>query len=178
MPIGLKLTHLDGVLPQGEIHVWHTRLDLSEEPVNRLLPLLDSGEQARAARFLVADARKQYVISHAFLRIALGQYLHIEPQAVRFCTTGNGKPELAEGSELRFNLSHTEGTAGRPFLFFEGVRMAAITARFPASPRFLRLLDCKRGVYQGMWGGVVHGTGTLRGDSENWEFEVAVGNLW
>lgn len=112
MPIGHKLTHLDGVLPQGEIHVWHTCLDPSEELVNRLLPLLDSGEQARAARFLVADARKQYVISHAFLRITLGQYLHIEPQAVRFRTTGNGKPDLAEGSELRFNLSHTEGTAG------------------------------------------------------------------
>lgn len=111
MPIGPKLPHLDGVLPQDEIHVWHTNLELAEESVHGLLSLLDSGEQARAARFLVADARKQYVISHAFLRVTLGQYLQIEPCAVRFCMSGNGKPELPAGSDLRFNLSHTGGTA-------------------------------------------------------------------
>lgn len=111
MPIGPKLTRLDGLLPDDEIHVWHTSLDMAEEQIARLLLLLDSGEQARAARFLVADARRQYVISHAFLRITLGQYLHMEPQLIPFGSTGNGKPELAGGSGLHFNLSHTEGTA-------------------------------------------------------------------
>jgi 4'-phosphopantetheinyl transferase len=111
MPISSQLTHLDGVLPEDEIHVWHTNVELPEKLINRLLGMLDANEQARAARFLVPDARKQYIISHAFLRIALGRYLQIEPQAVRFCTTTNGKPELADHRNLRFNLSHTEGTA-------------------------------------------------------------------
>lgn len=111
MPIGPNLTRPDGLLPNDEIHVWHTNLDLAEDAIARLHRLLDAGEQARAARFLVADARRQFVISHAFLRITLGRYLRIEPQAIRFGSTGNGKPELADGSGLHFNLSHTEGTA-------------------------------------------------------------------
>lgn len=111
MPIGPGLTLLDGLLPSDEIHVWHTSLDLAEEEIAGLQAVLDSSEQARAARFLVADARRQYVISHAFLRIALGQYLRTEPAAIRFGSTGNSKPELADGPGVHFNLSHTEGTA-------------------------------------------------------------------
>jgi len=111
MPIGPTLTRLDGLLLEDEIHVWHTSLDLAEQKIACFLPLLDPGEQARAARFLVTDARREYIISHAFLRITLGQYLGIEPRAIRFGSTGNGKPQLADGSEIHFNLSHTEGTA-------------------------------------------------------------------
>jgi 4'-phosphopantetheinyl transferase len=111
MPIGPKLTRLDGILGKDEIHVWHTDLDLIEETIGGLLRLLDSGEQARAARFLVPDARRQYIISHAFVRTVLGQYLGTSPQALRFCTTGNDKPALVDGSGIDFNLSHTDGTA-------------------------------------------------------------------
>lgn len=111
MPIGPTLTHLDGALQTEEIHVWHTDLGISVQTVDRLLGVLDSGEQARAARFLAADARRQYVISHVFLRIALSQYLQLAAQNICFGATGNGKPELIGGSGLCFNLSHTEGTA-------------------------------------------------------------------
>jgi 4'-phosphopantetheinyl transferase len=111
MPIGSRLTHLDGVLAQDEIHVWHTNLELSDERIDCLMELLDTGERARAARFLVTDACKQYIISHALVRTTLGRYLQIDPQAIRFRTTANGKPELADGQALDFNLSHTAGTA-------------------------------------------------------------------
>lgn len=111
MPIGPNLTRLDGVLERDEIHVWHTNLDSAEEEVARLLRLLDSAEQSRAGRFLVPDARKQYVISHALLRVVLGRYLNSEPQAIRFGSRGNGKPELLDDSRFCFNLSHTDGTA-------------------------------------------------------------------
>lgn len=111
MPIGPTLIHLDGVLQEDEIHVWHTDLELEEDVVNRLFPLLDSDEQARAARFLVDHARKQYVVSHAFLGTVLATYEHTEPLALRFSSSKNGKPELVDGNGLCFNLSHTEGTA-------------------------------------------------------------------
>jgi 4'-phosphopantetheinyl transferase len=111
MPIGSTLIDLDGVLQEDEIHVWHTDLGLEEEAVNRLTHRLDSAEQARAGRFLVDHARKQYVISHAFLRAVLAKYVRAEPLALRFSSSKNGKPALVDGDGLCFNLSHTEGTA-------------------------------------------------------------------
>ena len=62
-----------------------------------------------AARFKFPPPRNQYLISRALLRRALGTYLQIEAREVRFRTTANGKPELAANSDLRFNLSHTQG---------------------------------------------------------------------
>jgi len=111
MSPGPEIRHLDGVLPEGEIHVWHANLAVAEQSIDRLLKLLDTDEQSRAARFLVAHAREQYIVSHAFLRVVLGRYLQIQPLAIRFSTTANGKPELADGGNPRFNLSHTDGTA-------------------------------------------------------------------
>lgn len=111
MPIGPKLTALDGVLPDDEIHVWHTDLGLSQEAIVELGVVLDPGERARAARFLVEGARRQYVISHAFLRTVLAKYLNDAPEALRFSTSGNDKPKLASDTGIDFNLSHTEGTA-------------------------------------------------------------------
>src|SRR5205085_940988 len=65
----------------------------------------------RASRFKVPAPRQQFVISRAFLRLALSRYLHIEPRDVRFRTLVHGKPELAADETIRFNLSHTDGAA-------------------------------------------------------------------
>src|SRR5579863_1419427 len=123
------LRHLDGVLPADEIHVWSVDLRAWEEAAGPLLGLLDLEERERAGRFKFPGPRNQFIISRALLRRALGGYLHIDASAVRFCTTSNGKPELAANpdlrtndlrtndlrandlaiNDLRFNLSHTEG---------------------------------------------------------------------
>ena len=112
------LRHLDGVLPDDEVHVWLVDLKAWGKEADWLLELLEPEEQARAARFKFPEPRNQFVISRALLRRALGHYLRIEERAVRFRTTANGKPELAAKSapgdeacfdDLRFNLSHTEG---------------------------------------------------------------------
>lgn len=104
------LIQMDGTLGANEIHVWHTDLTAQEAAIDRLFPLLDNHEQSRAARFLVPEPRVQFILSRAFLRIALGQYLQIAPREVRFHTAEHGKPELTGGSGLHFNLSHTDGT--------------------------------------------------------------------
>jgi 4'-phosphopantetheinyl transferase len=80
-----------------------------------LCELLDAEERERAARFKFPVPRNQFVISRALLRQALGCYRRVDARAIRFRTTGNGKPELAESpdlrlDDLRFNLSHTAGT--------------------------------------------------------------------
>jgi 4'-phosphopantetheinyl transferase len=108
------LRHLDGVLRDDEVHVWQVDLKAWEKEAASLLELLEPGEQERAARFKFPGPRNQFVISRAMLRRALGRYLRIEAREVRFRTTANGKPELAESGglhsdDLRFNLSHTEG---------------------------------------------------------------------
>ena len=110
MAIRSDLLVMDGKLGGNEIHVWHTDLGAEEPAVERLYTLLDHAEQKRASRFLVPEPRTQFIISRAFLRIALGHYLGIEPPEVKFCTGEQGKPELANGG-LQFNLSHTEGVA-------------------------------------------------------------------
>lgn len=103
------LMHMDGILGDNEVHVWHTDLTAQEAAIDRLFPLLDHHEQTRAARFIVPEPRVQFILSRAFLRIVLGRYLRIEPREVRFRTAEHGKPELAEDGGLRFNLSHTDG---------------------------------------------------------------------
>jgi 4'-phosphopantetheinyl transferase len=103
------LSHLDGTLRDDEVHVWRVDLIAWERQASSLLELLEPEERERAARFKFAGPRNQFLISRAALRQALGRYLRIEAREVRFRTTANGKPELANTSDLRFNLSHTEG---------------------------------------------------------------------
>jgi len=110
------LPHLDGILPDAEVHVWQVDLTAWEKASGSLLELLDAEERERAARFKFPAPRHQFVISRAILRQALGSYLGIEAREVRFRTTANGKPELAaradlQSNDLRFNLSHTAGVA-------------------------------------------------------------------
>jgi 4'-phosphopantetheinyl transferase len=109
------LPHLDGSLPQDEVHVWYVDLPAWEREVDPLLPLLNQEEQERAARFKFPAPRNQFVISRALLRQVLGRYLRVEAREVQFRSATNGKPELATASgvqdDLRFNLSHTAGAA-------------------------------------------------------------------
>ena len=100
---------LDGVLPTGEVHVWYTDLSAQESQLEQGSSLLDGTERERAARFLVRDAKNQFVLSRSFLRMLLGKYLGKDAAELGFQLAANGKPELPE-SGLYFNLSHTEGT--------------------------------------------------------------------
>jgi 4'-phosphopantetheinyl transferase len=106
---GVRATHR--VLPGNEVHIWHADLGVKQDYISSLLELLDRDEQQRASRFKVAASREQFVVSRAFLRLALAQYLQIEPADVRFRIAANGKPELGGGENIRFNLSHTDGAA-------------------------------------------------------------------
>ena len=103
------LRHLDGILPDDEVHVWQVDLVAWDKEAGSLLECLDAAERERAARFKFAEHRNQFVISRALLRQALGRYLQIEARDLRFRTTASGKPELAASSDFQFNLSHTQG---------------------------------------------------------------------
>jgi 4'-phosphopantetheinyl transferase len=66
------------------------------------------GEEARAARFHREEDRDRYLRSHAALRIILGR---LTSARLEFAVTESGKPYLPAAPELKFNLSHSGGTA-------------------------------------------------------------------
>lgn len=70
-----------------------------------LLPRLTAAEQDRAGRFVVAHARRTFVIAHALLHEALARAGVTAPV---FAESAQGKPRLAD-PDVHFNLSHTEG---------------------------------------------------------------------
>jgi len=111
MSVRSDLTECDGVLPDNEIHVWHAELEVGPKGLELLHRLLDQQEQDRASKFKVRVPRQEFVAAHAFVRLALGKYLHVDPPEVQFQVSSNGKPELIGNSSLRFNLSHTHSAA-------------------------------------------------------------------
>jgi 4'-phosphopantetheinyl transferase len=76
--------------------------------------LLSEDEAARADRFHFAHDRNHFIVARGMLRVILGRYLRRPPAGLRFDYNAYGKPELraaADGSRLRFNLSHAAGVA-------------------------------------------------------------------
>ncbi len=102
-------------LAPDEVHVWITEPEQIEEP--RLLEaywgILSSGEREKQRRFHFERHRRQYLVSHALVRLTLSRYAPVAPQEWSFRTNAYGRPEVLgeRGSRLRFNLSHTDGMA-------------------------------------------------------------------
>jgi hypothetical protein len=88
----------------GEVHVWRADLDRDDWPVVEGLP---AGERRRAAAIVPVERRRRWVASRWALRAALALYLDVEPEAIELESDRRGKPCLAAGSPLRFNLSHS-----------------------------------------------------------------------
>ncbi|HYH94577.1 4'-phosphopantetheinyl transferase family protein [Hyalangium sp.] len=102
-------------LPPDEVHVWITEPEQIEEPrlLEAYLRLLSPEEREKQRRFHFERHRRQYLVSHALVRLTLSRYAPVGPEAWSFVTNAYGCPAVAgEGSpRLRFNLSHTDGMA-------------------------------------------------------------------
>lgn len=89
---------------------WLRPGDAPAEVRARLAALLDDEERTRGARFAFERDRELYLFAHGLTRHALGRHLDLDPRALRFTATADGRPELAEPARpVRFNLSHTPG---------------------------------------------------------------------
>ena len=95
----------------GEVHLWRAPLtDGSLVPPCKAI--LSHKERLKAESFVFERDRQNYVISHGALRMLLSRYSGIAPEALEFEAGANGKPALAQRfTDLRFNLSHTDGLA-------------------------------------------------------------------
>ncbi len=95
---------------------------------------------------VAASAREQRSAARAGLRLLLGSYLGIDPQAVGILQGAFGRPELApahDPHDLCFNLSHTAGLAvfavGRARSI--GIDVEAVDRRAPSAGVIERALN-------------------------------------
>ena len=99
------------------VDVWLVSLDAS--PARR--SVLSEDERERASRYRAPEARERFVVTRAALREILGRYSGLAPEGLRFgypcacgradCAPSSRKPRLDLETDLRFNVSHTEGLA-------------------------------------------------------------------
>jgi 4'-phosphopantetheinyl transferase len=101
-------------LPDDEVHIWYASLGHAPQLQGRLLPLLSTDERKRAERFYFEADRQRSIVVRGLLRILIGRYLDIEPEAVGFTYSEFGKPALdkvAGSLPLHFNVSHSDDLA-------------------------------------------------------------------
>lgn len=97
------------------IEILVARLDnVGLEIIPSLIELLDDAESDRANRFIFERDRFRFIVGRARLRQELSTRLDVRPEAIEFVYGPFGKPALSrrfEGSNLRFNVSHSEDIA-------------------------------------------------------------------
>ncbi|MFI5005151.1 MAG: 4'-phosphopantetheinyl transferase family protein [Solirubrobacterales bacterium] len=92
--------------------VWKIVPDQIDDPLERMIAVLDPSERGRARGKRTAESRRAYVIAHTCLREVLAAELGIDPKEILFARAKGpyGKPALAGSARgLTFNLSHTRG---------------------------------------------------------------------
>lgn len=87
----------------GHVHLWRAVLT----PTDAVRKVISPGEWLRAERFHFDIDRERFIASRGILRCILGGYLDVDPRDVLFEHGTHGKPGLAGGGTLRFNLSHS-----------------------------------------------------------------------
>lgn len=101
------------------VHVWRVDLGAVDAGSSAAEAQLDPDERAQARRFATETLRRRYVAAHVAGRRVLGSYLGVAPEVIPIvrsactaCGAAHGKPKLAlRGSDLRFNLSHSDALA-------------------------------------------------------------------
>jgi len=88
------------------IQVWRASLERPAGDVAALFKLLDAEERSRATRFINERDRRRFVVARGTLRVLLSDYTDAAPERVPLCVLGGGKPAVADGYGLHFNVSH------------------------------------------------------------------------
>ena len=97
--------------PTAEVALWWGTLAASDGEIARVSGWLASAEHARAARFGREALSRRYILGRALLRWVLGNALGLPPPAVPIVRGVRGRPQLANGAGIDFNISHTRDVA-------------------------------------------------------------------
>jgi 4'-phosphopantetheinyl transferase len=93
-------------ISRDRVHIWRVAFDSEVRPAAAFDAVLNTDEQARAARFVHSRDRRYFIVRQAALRTILASYLGLQAAQVEFVSGPHGKPALAAASGLRFNVSH------------------------------------------------------------------------
>ena len=104
---GRRSTPFSSQLDKQVVQLWILETHCTSSAVSKFLPLLSPDERARAERFRFDQLYCSFVQLRGTLRLALGQYLRMEPEEIRFRYSDKGKPHLNHDSTVQFNLSHS-----------------------------------------------------------------------
>ena len=109
----LRDAELDSVpepLAPNVVHLWRRSLHETDNVIQACRELLLPEEREKALRYRVERPRSDYILTRGTLRSLLARYLAVPATEIVFQYTEYGKPFL-RNSDLRFNVSHTEGLA-------------------------------------------------------------------
>ena len=98
-------------LDRMQVHVWTVSLAAERAALAEFSTILTTDERARADRFRTPELRRRFTVARAILRRLLSTYLRVDAFALHLGYGAHGKPYVASGSGLCFNLSHAEDLA-------------------------------------------------------------------
>jgi 4'-phosphopantetheinyl transferase len=100
----------DYSLPDDEVHIWQTCLDLSCDCIEGLREILSIDEQQRADRFHFDRDRNRHIIARGLLRLIIARLSNTSPELLKISSTPHGKPHLlhpVRQPRIEFNMSHS-----------------------------------------------------------------------
>lgn len=98
-------------LSSTQVHVWSLPQQTPHGQEERFASWLDEYEQKRWQRYKFPRLRDDFLAGHGWLRAILSLYTAEQPKALVWGQQEEGKPTLLSPNptDLRFNLSHSEG---------------------------------------------------------------------
>jgi 4'-phosphopantetheinyl transferase len=94
-----------------QVIVWSWSLQTGPFAGDDAQASLSDDERARQRSFVSSELRRRFGAARAGLRTLLGRHLDRDPLSLAFATNEFGKPRLAGGGQVHFNLSHCEERA-------------------------------------------------------------------
>jgi 4'-phosphopantetheinyl transferase len=126
-PVPFPSEHLPVALPlpQEGVELWWCRTEADDAAADIFATWIASDERQRARRFASAALARRYVVGRATLRFVLGARLRLAPAAVTIARGPRGRPRLASGAAVDFNVSNTRGVMLIGITTRPGVRIGA-----------------------------------------------------
>lgn len=115
MNLNLQPVIADDSKANDRVDVWFVWNLVPEQVFGDCESLLSADEVGIARRFVFEHLRRDYVVSHAVLRVLTAQYMNCAPRETAFSLGPNGKPAILGDTRLRFNMSHSGGLSAYAF---------------------------------------------------------------
>lgn len=117
-------------LASDEVHIWGVNLEVTEPWFHLLQGTLSVEEKERAGRYYFERDRRAFTVGRGLLRTFLGFYLGKDPTQIEFDYNRYGKPFLAAGDGIQFNVSHSGTIALLAFVRNRGIGVDVERMRF------------------------------------------------